>query len=426
LIHANRELERQRDRANIAASASENVTAFLLDIFKASNPANADAGKVTARELLERGHARIEKDVALDNRTRVRLLVALGDAYGSLGLHEEAIVLYRQALATLEPDTDPSGRVQLLGKLGLALQFARHNREARDMLADATGTEGWETLDFTVTFDLRRALAAAERSLGNLAESARLLDALLGDARAHFGPDAQLTLDVGARLVAVYSTMAEYERALALTDALLPLARRAMGENHPITSYLLGNLGGIYMDLDRWDDAERINRQIYERFLEQFGPEGSPTQIAAATLAVSIPDRHEGLRMLRELEARQVEQYGPDAPQLVITVLDVAWVLSRVPAREADAWREYERALDLATRHYGEHHPILGTIHYGFAALHARNGNDAGALKHFRVASAKPSLQYRAARDPDFAALRGVPEFVTLLGRFGDAEPVLP
>src|SRR5690606_444459 len=84
LLQKNRELEAERDRANVAAATSENVTAFLLDIFKASSPVDPDAGKATARELLERGHARIEGDALLENRTRARLLTALGDAYGSL------------------------------------------------------------------------------------------------------------------------------------------------------------------------------------------------------------------------------------------------------------------------------------------------------------------------------------------------------
>src|SRR5690606_908813 len=156
--------------------------------------------------------------------------------------------------------------------------------------------------------------------------STLLLETLLGDARRNFGEGDRRTLDTGARLVYAYTTMAEYDRALTLTNELLPVARREVGESDPITSYLLGNLGSVYMNLDRCEHAELTHRQFHERLREQIGPEESPTQLVAATLAVSIPVRQEGLRMLRELEARQTAQYGVDAPQLVATLVDLAWV----------------------------------------------------------------------------------------------------
>jgi eukaryotic-like serine/threonine-protein kinase len=74
-----RRIARERDRANQEAQAATQVSDFLVSAFGVSDPSEARGNSVTAREVLDRGAARLEKELAPDagppdddDRKRVR------------------------------------------------------------------------------------------------------------------------------------------------------------------------------------------------------------------------------------------------------------------------------------------------------------------------------------------------------------------
>lgn len=425
LMHKNRELQWQRDRANIEAAASESVTNFLLGIFKASDPRNPDAGNITARELLDRGREEIDNNTSLTPEVRRRLLIGLGDAYTSLGAHEEAIRSFRQALE-IRQGLSPNAEFSLLAKLGMTLELSRRTLEAREVLAQVVSlAKQVPNPDEVTLFNVRRVLASLERDAGNNGAAQRMLETLLRETRISYGDADERTLDIAARLVYVYSSGALFEQALTLSEEMLPLAIDALGQTHPISSYLMGNLGGIYMSLNRWKEAERINRQVYEQLQARFGADAAPTQQALAALAVSLPDRQEGIRLLLDLETQQRNKYGNDSPRLIVTLQDLGWIYIHVPGKETEARRYYDAALALAEKHLGTGHESLHSIYYGIAELHANTGQLKSALAWLHKASADPAMRFRAANDPYFSVLANDPEFLQLLGEFapwkGDA-----
>jgi len=423
LLHKNRELQTERDRASSESQASERVTEFLLNTFQASDPGNADAGQVTARELLDRARQEIETDESLTPPVRLRLFAGLGNAYSRLGRHEIGIELLQQADTLAAIHATPERRFAILSRLGLVHGFERNTEASQRVLnqalriAEAAGINDLERL-----FDMRRSLATIERDSGNVQAARDMLVALLDDARDAFGAGDERTLDAAARLVYVHSQLAEFDTARELTEAMLPVARDALRADHPLVSYLLGNLAAVYMALEQWDKAHAINRDIHASFMKQFGPDGGPTQTATLGLAITHPDRLEGLRLLEDLAARQRAQYGEDAAQLIETLQDIGWLHSKIPGNEQQARTYYERALALGIHHLGEEHMALESIHYGMAMIEAAAGNTAESLEHFRKASVSRSLQYSAARDPQFANLRNDPEFISLLGDFAAGE----
>ena len=85
-------LARERDRVQLQATTAEAVSAFLVDLFRQSDPGESRGTPVTARELLDRGAAGAA-DLTGDPRVRARLMGTLGEVYQSLGLYEEARTL---------------------------------------------------------------------------------------------------------------------------------------------------------------------------------------------------------------------------------------------------------------------------------------------------------------------------------------------
>ncbi|HXT22164.1 MAG TPA: serine/threonine-protein kinase, partial [Thermoanaerobaculia bacterium] len=82
----------ERDRA-------QRVTEFLVDLFEQSDPSEARGNTVTVRETLDRGAARIDRELQAQPATRATLLDAVGRVYHNLGLYGRSGELLERATA---------------------------------------------------------------------------------------------------------------------------------------------------------------------------------------------------------------------------------------------------------------------------------------------------------------------------------------
>lgn len=93
-----------RQQASVArqeAQRAQAVQGFLLDLFNANRSTQADpqaAQSTTARELLDRGAARIDQALADQPQSRIEVLSSLADMYSQLGLERQAASLQARRL----------------------------------------------------------------------------------------------------------------------------------------------------------------------------------------------------------------------------------------------------------------------------------------------------------------------------------------
>ena len=80
----------QATRIAREASAAEQVSAFLVRLFEVSNPSEARGNSITAREILDKGAAQIERELADQPLVQARLMSTMGIVYRRLGLFEQA------------------------------------------------------------------------------------------------------------------------------------------------------------------------------------------------------------------------------------------------------------------------------------------------------------------------------------------------
>ena len=93
-------IARERDRANHEAEAARQVSDFLVELFRVSDPGQARGNTVTAREILDRGASKIDQDLRTQPLVQARLMSTMGRVYESLGLYDQALPLLESALAT--------------------------------------------------------------------------------------------------------------------------------------------------------------------------------------------------------------------------------------------------------------------------------------------------------------------------------------
>ena len=94
-----RQVAAERDRAREAQATAEEVTAYLVRMFQASDPSETRGDTITAKELLATGVARADT-LSGQPLTQAQLLDVIGRVYQSLGRFDEARPLLERALAT--------------------------------------------------------------------------------------------------------------------------------------------------------------------------------------------------------------------------------------------------------------------------------------------------------------------------------------
>ena len=84
---------RERDRARLETERAEKVKEFLVDLFKGSDPVESKGETITARELLERGTARIDEELAGHAALQAELFETVASISHSLGRYDRARAL---------------------------------------------------------------------------------------------------------------------------------------------------------------------------------------------------------------------------------------------------------------------------------------------------------------------------------------------
>jgi len=91
-------IARERDRANQQAETARQVSTFLAGLFSVSDPNVSRGNAVTARELLDKGSAKIDSELKGQPAVRASLLDSMGSAYDGLGLFPQAQKLAAESL----------------------------------------------------------------------------------------------------------------------------------------------------------------------------------------------------------------------------------------------------------------------------------------------------------------------------------------
>lgn len=302
---------RRAEEAEQAQRETEQVVAFLAELFRGSDPYGVGGPKgavdLSARELLDRAAARLDESLSDQPLVRARLLAELGRIYRLLGLLDQAEPLLREGLRLREttPGVRPAdlaasrlslGRLETQrgrfaeasALIGPAVEFARSAGSPRELAsaleglgalqnssgetaaAQASYAESlglWrEVGDFQREADLLLLLANAERRLGNLDQARRHREAALELVEGRLGPDHPAVATALVGIADLYTAEGNGERAIPLLERALLVFEARFGAQDFRVGVASNNLGVAYLGVGRDDDA-----QLYlERALEAF------------------------------------------------------------------------------------------------------------------------------------------------------------
>lgn len=283
------EAERARDRAETEAETSRAVTAFLVSVFGGSDPTRTLGDTLRARDLLERGRARVDEELADQPVVRASLLQALGEVYTSLGRHETADTLLQEAAALrveMFGEDDPAV-AESFAAIGINRNHERDFAGAADAFSRALAIRARHSEDSAWVATLAY-LGNALRETGSADSSAVLYQRAI-DARR----TAQDTADQGfynlmIGLAVTRRAQEDYAAAERIYGDVVPRQRALLGPHHPDVALSLNNQAYLLTRMERWSDAVPLYRESVAIHEAVFGPTHLRTLLALNNLAGAL------------------------------------------------------------------------------------------------------------------------------------------
>jgi len=461
--------QRQTVIANREAETARQTTAFLVDLFRISDPSAARGNSLTAREVLDTGASRVETQLTHQPRIQATLMDTLGTVYMGLGLYEQAQPLLETAVnrrRALLPEAH--------AELALSLS---HVADLQTLRAEYPGAES----AYAEAIALQRSLPAKQRDNAALAKSLfglgteqierglypqaerSLRDALALQQRLFSGAneDTARTLQVLARAVnerdlneaipLVQEAVAmhrelwgaqpypdfaaalndlglmlydkgDYERSERLLWEALAMKRRLLGEKHPEIATSLNNIANVMHDKGDLAGAESGYRMSLAMRRELLGNTHPLVAQTLNNLAFVYYDRGD-TRAALDAESESLDIYRQHFPG---DNPDVARIMNRLgywlteTGQYASAERNLEEALAMRRRLFAESHPEIASslVHVAILQVATRRYADAlvaarKAREIFTTALSATNWKAALAESVDGAALAGLGEYPT-------------
>lgn len=414
------QIQNERDRARAEAQKSEEVTAFLMDLFEASAPSQALGDTITAATLLNRG---LERADALTGQPSVQaqMFDVVGQIYGRLGSYEQAeqvleraVQIRTQVYGLRAPETVDS-RESYGVLLGDAGQYDSAERILRDVL------EARETVlqdDVATRATTKRRLAYVLRRQGEYDEAKVLLEESLPVVESHIGERSEEAVAIKSSLAVVLQNLGEYDASESLYRSVLTERRRQMTPPHPKLAMSINSLATLLMNVGQLEEAQSLFEEALHMREDLFGPEHPKVALTVNNLALAHRFQahfKEAEPLFRRALSIRRTQLGEEHLSVAISLFGLADLLHRTDRPRA-ALRTYDEALDIFRDHLGPEHSFTARTRMGLGSVHQDLSNPkqaADALQHgfdqVRRIHSDSSLEYalEASRFGRFLTERG-------------------
>jgi non-specific serine/threonine protein kinase/serine/threonine-protein kinase len=326
---------RAEAQATQEAETAKQVSDFLVGLFEVSDPSEARGNEITAREILDKGAEKIDRELTDEPLVQARMMDTIGRVYFSLGMYrkadqllERAITLRRQALGPAAPETLASMTYLAWARIENR-EVARAEplfREIAEACRDTFGAEHEQTLsaltDLANVLQLKREYAEAETLLlrtiqaeervlgeqdystihtkfiagsmylnqGRYQDAERFYREAMEAARDSLGEDHPSTRQAMLSLGESLTRQGRYEEAESLVTAFVTISRRVVGNDDPTTLLQEGHLAQLYAAQGKYEQAERAFLDTIEAQRRVMGAGHLHTLLSMGRLAANYVD----------------------------------------------------------------------------------------------------------------------------------------
>ncbi|MCW5566926.1 MAG: tetratricopeptide repeat protein, partial [Dokdonella sp.] len=347
------------------AARADAAKHFVLALFSGVTPDESRGREVGARELLERGEARLAETLAQQPQLEAELSTVLAGAWRQLGALDRAAALATRAHAVA---SDPAARHAAAFEQANVLAAQGHFDEAESALRSALA----EAPD-------ARAKAGARVRLAELLAERGHPDAalaLLAEALAADRDDADLLLRDTAALGRVRFRAGDLDRAEeALRDALVR-ARDVHGDVHTLTAGLEHDLAVVLIQRGNAKEAaDLLDGALRTRtlLLGARHPDVAQSRFDLAVARQRLGDTASARTLYEEALVTQRAALGEHHPDVASSLNSLA-MLDYAQGRHDAAITRLGEALAVARTAWGEAHPTVATMLGNLAGIERAAG----------------------------------------------------
>lgn len=377
---------RAEKRARMEAETAQQVSDFLVELFKVSDPSEARGNTVTAREILDKGADKIDRELKDEPLVRARLMNTMGEVYHSLGLYNDAQALLEKGLAIREQSLDPVDPAVAESLTALGNLFWRK---------------------------------------GNYERARSLHERALEIRKEVFGPEHRTVASSLNNLANLLSDSGDYEGAKPLYERAVEIWEKTSGSDDTDLAIALNGLGLLLYEMGDYDEARPLYERslaIYEKILGAEHPDLTNPLMNLGMLLRAIGEYEKARSHYERSLAIEEKTFGPEHPHIATTLSNLA-ILHATTANFEAARPLFERVLAINEKALGPEHPKVGSDVTNLGIINAQMGD---------FKTARPLLERglaikEKALGPNHPRVANdINNLASLLRDMGDSEAALP
>ncbi len=359
-------IARERDKAIVAERTARQVSSFLVDLFKISDPSEARGNTVKAREILDQGAERISGELKEQPVVQATLMDTMGRVYQSLGIYGKAQPLLEGALKTRQQkygNAHPEV-AESLNNLGALLQakgeYARAEQMFNDSLAIRRKLLGEEAPAIAESLNN---LGGVHYFTGDYTGADPLYRQSLAMYRKLLGNESLEVAGVLNNLAMNLKALGDYETLEPLYRESLEIRREVLGNVHPAISQSLNNLAMFLYRKGEYDRAEPLFREALALNRKLYGEEHPEVATSLNNLALLLRDKGDYAAaepLFRETLALHRKQLGEESEGTIGAMNSLAHLLTKKGDTRA-AESMFREALSLQQQKFPESHWEIAT-----------------------------------------------------------------
>lgn len=428
--------EQANEELNRALARVTEINAFLTrDLLSAARPSveEGEGHDVLMVDVLDAAAEKIDEAAKEGGRFADSPMVeasirgTIGETYGELGRHREALPHLERALNLLVAERGPEHEQTLSCQVDLAetrMELGDYAQSESALAACLPGLRAQLGATHARTIAAGRLLGQVLWRQGRRAEAAELMRAQLAVAGEELGDvHHRKLLDMISALAIVEAERGEHEAAEELFRVVVDRRMALHGGEHPSSLSARRQLSTFLLSRRRFEEARPELEEVLEAERRIMGPEHPNTIAAMENLGMVLLGLKEVEPAAELLESALaiVEEKYPDYPSMV-AVMSSLGQLRHSQGRPDDAERLLRRAWELSRERDGADHPVTTQQQSNLGTFLFLSGRFEEALPLYLEAWEKTSAQAGPGSEATMFQLRRVVASEMELGMDDAAE----
>ena len=322
-----------RKRAEIEAETAKQTTDFMVGLFNVADPSEARGNSITAREIMDKGATRINKELTAQPAIQATLMETMGVVYTSLGFYDQALALLQSSLEkrrALYGDKRPEvaqSMDRLCEVLKLKAEYDHAQPMCRNALALRRELLGNKNVDTAKSiYELADLLSRT----GDFAAAEPLFrEALALRTKLIGARSPEVAQSIEGLALNLYD-QGQYENAAALLRKAVAMRRELYNGPHPQLAEALNNLGFVIDDTGQSKEAEQLFREALAMKQRLLGSEHKEIATGLNNVAYALYEQrryNEAQSLYNKALAMQRKLLGAAHPDVATTLNNLAFVM---------------------------------------------------------------------------------------------------